>query len=336
MIQEIEWFISTTREMFSNALRQKVNRNSRLHRTSISYDARFTGYIIAADIDIDGNGRHIETLSYAADLGRFRIFGADAIHGALMRVDSMIEEAIIEANISNMREERDLRISRLREESIDAALTESHIDYIRNRHDSEVSLYLGYRTRYRSRNAVSQRYSGGGGGGGVGVPYHYFDPDSPFMYRVGGGGGGAGYGGGRGDFVVSERSYSLNEEEIRRLDEAAKRGIRLLRENLTEEQLASFDRDKSFCVTGGETRTRYRIHYGKQMNIRVLCKNGSVKHGLCFLPSGNLCIGDTMLAQKLALECNEMEALRVANKFSISPTSFVVDMNPDVTYGAVT
>ena len=37
---------------------------------------------------------------------------------------------------------------------------------------------------------------------------------------------------------------------------------------------------------------------------------------LCFMPEGGLVVGDMMLAQKLALELFESDALEVANKFS--------------------
>jgi len=44
---------------------------------------------------------------------------------------------------------------------------------------------------------------------------------------------------------------------------------------------------------------------------------------LCFMPEGDLVVGDMMLAQKLALELFESEALKVANEmpphFSIGP-----------------
>jgi len=39
--------------------------------------------------------------------------------------------------------------------------------------------------------------------------------------------------------------------------------------------------------------------------------------GWCFLPKGGLVTGDVMLAQKMALEIYEDEAIKVAHKFSI-------------------
>jgi hypothetical protein len=39
----------------------------------------------------------------------------------------------------------------------------------------------------------------------------------------------------------------------------------------------------------------------------------------CFIPKGDLVPGDVMLAQKIALETNELAALAVANRFTPRP-----------------
>lgn len=97
--------------------------------------------------------------------------------------------------------------------------------------------------------------------------------------------------------------------------EAEKRGMILLKENLTPKQLKQYNECKHFDVKGGQTGTTYRIHHGRQMNIHALDWRGRKDFGLCFLPAGNLCRGDTMLAQKLTLELQEDEALRIGNRF---------------------
>lgn len=97
--------------------------------------------------------------------------------------------------------------------------------------------------------------------------------------------------------------------------EAEAKGMILLKENLTPKQLKQYDEHKYFDVKGGQTGTTYRIHHGRQMNIHALNMFGNKKFGLCFLPQGNLCHGDTMLAQKLTLELQEDEALRIGNRF---------------------
>jgi hypothetical protein len=42
-------------------------------------------------------------------------------------------------------------------------------------------------------------------------------------------------------------------------------------------------------------------------------QSGKRMRVLCFMPEGGLPVGDVMLAQKIALELNEKEALAVAN-----------------------
>jgi hypothetical protein len=95
---------------------------------------------------------------------------------------------------------------------------------------------------------------------------------------------------------------------------AHERGMRLLKEKLSPEQLGQYEKHAFFEVMGGKTGRRYRIRYGRSMNIDQLDKNGRRICGWCFLPRGNLVAGDVMLAQKVALELFEPEALKVANK----------------------
>jgi hypothetical protein len=96
--------------------------------------------------------------------------------------------------------------------------------------------------------------------------------------------------------------------------EAHQRGVRLLKENLTEEQVRQYEKHAFFEVVGGKTGRRYRIRYGRSMNIDQLDKNGRRVCGWCFFPRGNLVAGDVMLAQKLALELFEADAMKTANK----------------------
>jgi hypothetical protein len=50
------------------------------------------------------------------------------------------------------------------------------------------------------------------------------------------------------------------------------------------------------------------------MNIEELDSGGNVGTQWCFGPQGNLAVGDVMLAQKIALETIEVEALAKANR----------------------
>ncbi len=101
--------------------------------------------------------------------------------------------------------------------------------------------------------------------------------------------------------------------------EARGRGMRLLAENLSPAQRAQLEKRGHFDVIGGETRTHYRISLGSQANIRLLDGKGREVRALCFMPRGNLVLGDILLAQKLALELFESDALKVANKFPPDP-----------------
>ena len=74
-------------------------------------------------------------------------------------------------------------------------------------------------------------------------------------------------------------------------------------------------------VAGGETGRRYRIRNGFQMNVEQLDNKNRPVRVLCFMPEGDLVVGDMMLAQKLALELFESDTLKVANEFSPPPFS---------------
>ena len=95
------------------------------------------------------------------------------------------------------------------------------------------------------------------------------------------------------------------------------RGLRLLHEWLGPAQKEQFDAARYFEVIGCHTRKRYRIHHGRAGNVSELDDNGRPVAGLCFVPEGALVAGDVMLAQKIALETNELTALAVANKFPV-------------------
>ena len=63
--------------------------------------------------------------------------------------------------------------------------------------------------------------------------------------------------------------------------------MRLLTDNLSplqRDQLALF---KYFDVIGGDTGTRYRIHFGNQMNVEALDRRGRRLRMLCFMPKGS-------------------------------------------------
>jgi hypothetical protein len=94
------------------------------------------------------------------------------------------------------------------------------------------------------------------------------------------------------------------------------RGLKLLREWLSPEQLEQFERKGYFDVTGCHSGRRYRIGHGTAMNIHEIDGAGRPGIGWCFVPNTYLVAGDVMLAQKIALETDERAALAVAKSFS--------------------
>lgn len=97
---------------------------------------------------------------------------------------------------------------------------------------------------------------------------------------------------------------------------AFNRGIMLLLENLSPRQRDEFLRYGYFHVVGGSTQRLYRICTGRQVNVLQLTEKRRRVCIWCFYPAGNLVEGDVMLAQKLALELFEEQALSVANRLS--------------------
>jgi hypothetical protein len=92
------------------------------------------------------------------------------------------------------------------------------------------------------------------------------------------------------------------------------RAIQLLKQNLSPAQREQYERRKDFDVTGCDTGRRYRIRHGIQLNVEHLDHAGRRIRLLCFMPEGCQAVGDVMLAQKIALELFENEALKIAHK----------------------
>ena len=93
------------------------------------------------------------------------------------------------------------------------------------------------------------------------------------------------------------------------------RGLKLLREWLSQEQLTQYDAHRYFEVIGCHTGKRYRICHGTAANVFELDDAGLPREGWCFVPNDHLVAVDVMLAQKIALETDERGALASANKF---------------------
>ena len=99
---------------------------------------------------------------------------------------------------------------------------------------------------------------------------------------------------------------------------AEQRALELLKSHLSDTQLAQFSASGRFEVTGGDTGTRYVVRNFTSINIEQLNSKGEPEKGWCFGPQGNLARGDLLLAQKLALECFEVQALKRAHSHTIN------------------
>ena len=107
----------------------------------------------------------------------------------------------------------------------------------------------------------------------------------------------------------AERRPEFGAFEGRR---AHDRSLKLLVHCLTPAQRAEFALSNSFKVRG-ESGQRYRINYGRSINIEVLGPSGMVLRRLCAGPV-DVPPPAVMLAQKLMLETQEEEFLRLARR----------------------
>ena len=88
----------------------------------------------------------------------------------------------------------------------------------------------------------------------------------------------------------------------------------LLAEHLSPMQRAQYARFGYFEVIGGDSGRRYRIRHGQILNVELLDRTERRMCLLCFLPEADLPLGDVMLAQKIALETFEIEAIAIAHR----------------------
>ncbi len=93
---------------------------------------------------------------------------------------------------------------------------------------------------------------------------------------------------------------------------AYKRAEQLLKSMLTKPQRDELRRFGRFTIVG-PSGTRYRIHRSDVRNIYVLDQKGNRNHRLCWYMIGRkIPQADQMLAQKIMIEADEEEFLRVA------------------------
>ena len=102
---------------------------------------------------------------------------------------------------------------------------------------------------------------------------------------------------------------------------ARERSCELLLRCLSPAQRAEFERSSSFTVRG-QSGQRYRITYLSFANVEVLGPSDKVDWRLCAGPVG-LSIPAMMLAQKLMLETQEAEFIRIAARTPGAENSLV-------------
>ena len=82
--------------------------------------------------------------------------------------------------------------------------------------------------------------------------------------------------------------------------------------NLSPVQRAQYAARGHFDETGGDTGGTI-VSCALPTERRGARSQGSARRSLCFLPEGRVPVADVMLAQKIALELFESEALKVAH-----------------------
>lgn len=119
--------------------------------------------------------------------------------------------------------------------------------------------------------------------------------------------------------LAAERFAHMGLFEHRRAHE---RALNLLMQCLTPAQRAEFTDSRAFTVRG-ESGQRYRITYGDIANVEVLTRSGMVLRQLCAGPV-DVPTPAVMLTQKLMLETQESEFLRIAR----GSERIAVDLRP--------
>jgi hypothetical protein len=116
--------------------------------------------------------------------------------------------------------------------------------------------------------------------------------------------------------ILAEALGRYRHRSRGRRGEAEQKARALLKEWLSPTQLAQYESDGYFQVTGSHSGKRYRIRRDRLMNVDELDGCGARVAVWCFGPAGYLPVGDVMLTQKIALETDEQAALVIANRNS--------------------
>lgn len=110
-----------------------------------------------------------------------------------------------------------------------------------------------------------------------------------------------------------QRMEAERQERERQQKEADKKADQLLKSLLSPEQIAQLDELSAFIITTPKGNT-YRIKRGWAGNIEKIDRDGQATDRFCIHPKISVPYADNMATQKLMLETNEDEFLRVANR----------------------
>jgi hypothetical protein len=123
------------------------------------------------------------------------------------------------------------------------------------------------------------------------------------------------------EIVRNENEWRIRAEQ-RALEEkeAKEKAEQLLLDHLNQNQVKTL-KEKSFfdldVISKDGSSRKYRIRRGRAGNVNLLGPNGKPVKSYCIHPNVICPDQDTMLAQKLMLETNEEEFLKVANEHRI-------------------
>ena len=112
-----------------------------------------------------------------------------------------------------------------------------------------------------------------------------------------------------------ERQAERNLEAVRRAEErrvAAARAEELLREHLSGDQVEELNTLNRFTVISKDGKREYQIRRDRVQNVDLIGPDGRRLRNYCAHPASAIPDQDTMLAQKLMIENQEEEFLRIA------------------------
>lgn len=119
----------------------------------------------------------------------------------------------------------------------------------------------------------------------------------------------------------NERRY---EAHCSARDQADAKARLLLLDHLTPKQRQDFEATRAFFVQG-PSGIRYRIRHGRAGNIDAINPEGRIIHRLCAHPVDDVPHFDTMLAQKLMLEHDDLGFTQMANRHHCSGSEQVLE-----------